>query len=99
VPGTGKTLTLALLAGVVLIVGLDASIVNIALPTIQRDVGFSPASLQWVLNAYTLALGGFLLLGRRLADRLGRRRMLMTGMAIFTLASLAGGFAQRTTFD
>jgi EmrB/QacA subfamily drug resistance transporter len=88
----GRILTL--LAGVQLIVVLDASIVNIALPAIQRGLGMSPESLQWVLNAYTLMLGGFMLLGGRLADRFGRRRMFLTGMAVFTLASLLGGFAQ-----
>jgi EmrB/QacA subfamily drug resistance transporter len=84
----------ALLAGVQLVVVLDASIVTIALPAIQHDLGFSVESLQWVLNAYTLVLGGFILLGGRLADRLGRRRMFITGMATFTVASLAGGLAQ-----
>src|SRR4051794_15740112 len=60
---------------------LDASIVNVALPSIQRDVGFSEQSLSWVLNAYTLLFGGFLLLGGRAADRLGRRRLFMAGGA------------------
>jgi EmrB/QacA subfamily drug resistance transporter len=67
--------------------------VNVALPSIQRDVGFSEQSLSWVLNAYTLLFGGFLLLGGRAADRLGRRRVFMAGMALFTGASLACGLS------
>src|SRR4051794_22484 len=70
---------------------LDASVVNVALPSIQRDVGFSEQSLSWVLNAYTLIFGGFLLLGGRAADRLGRRRLFMAGMALFAGASFACG--------
>src|SRR5882757_9036222 len=73
---------------------LDASVVNVALPSIQRDVGFSEQSLSWVLNAYTLLFGGFLLLGGRAADRLGRRRLFMAGIALFTGASLACGLSQ-----
>jgi EmrB/QacA subfamily drug resistance transporter len=73
---------------------LDASIVNVALPTIQRDVGFSQQNLSWILNAYTLIFGGFLLLGGRLADRLGRRRLFMSGIALFSLASLICGLSQ-----
>ncbi|MDQ1696715.1 MAG: hypothetical protein QOJ03_2068 [Frankiaceae bacterium] len=73
---------------------LDSTIVNVALPTIQRDVGFSQQSLVWVLNAYILIFGGFLLLGGRLADRLGRRRLFMTGTALFAGASLVCGLSQ-----
>jgi EmrB/QacA subfamily drug resistance transporter len=73
---------------------LDASIVNVALPTIKRDVGFSEQSLSWILNAYTLIFGGFLLLGGRLADRLGRRRLFMAGIALFSGASLVCGISQ-----
>jgi EmrB/QacA subfamily drug resistance transporter len=73
---------------------LDASVVNVALPSIQRDVGFSEQSLSWVLNAYTLLFGGFLLLGGRAADRLGRRRLFMAGIALFAGASLACGLSQ-----
>jgi MFS family permease len=72
---------------------LDISIVNVALPTIRDDLGISASDLQWVVNAYTLALGGFLLLGGRAADLFGRRRMFIAGLAIFIAASLAGGFA------
>jgi EmrB/QacA subfamily drug resistance transporter len=73
---------------------LDATVVNVALPTIQRDVGFSEQSLSWVLNAYTLLFGGFLLLGGRLADRLGRRRLFVAGIAVFSGASLICGVSQ-----
>src|SRR5690349_1309411 len=73
---------------------LDATIVNVALPTIKTDVGFSEQSLSWVLNAYTLIFGGFLLLGGRAADRLGRRRLFMAGIALFSCASLICGLSQ-----
>ena len=72
---------------------LDMSIVNVALPDMQHALSFSPTGLSWVLNAYTLAFGGLLLLGARAGDLLGRRRTFMTGMAIFTGASLLGGLA------
>lgn len=77
-----------------LIVVLDVSIVNIALPSMQRDLGFSDAGLAWVMDAYTLAFGALLLLGGRAADLFGRRRILMVGIAVFTLGSLLGGLAQ-----
>jgi EmrB/QacA subfamily drug resistance transporter len=73
---------------------LDVSIVNVALPAMQRDLGFSYSGLQWVVNAYTLTFAGFLLLGGRAADLYGRRRMFILGLSLFTLASLAGGLAQ-----
>lgn len=88
-----KWLALALLAAAQFVVVLDASIVNVALPSIGRDLEFSQDNLSWVVNAYTLFFGGFLLLGGRLADRLGRRRMFVAGMVLFALASLAGGLA------
>src|SRR5262249_36321849 len=72
---------------------LDASILNIALPSIKRDLGFTQESLQWVVNAYILAYGGFLLLGGRLADLLRRRRILITGLIVFATSSLVGGLA------
>jgi EmrB/QacA subfamily drug resistance transporter len=72
---------------------LDASIVNVALPSIQSDLHFSQENLQWVVNAYTLAFGGFLLLGGRAADLFGRRRVFIAGLALFSIASLAGGLA------
>ena len=73
---------------------LDISVVNVALPSIQKDLGFSAAGLQWVVNAYTLAFAGFLLLGGRAADLYGRRKMFIVGLTMFSLASLVGGFAQ-----
>ncbi|MDO8212944.1 MFS transporter [Conexibacter sp. CPCC 206217] len=84
---------LVVLAVAQFMVVLDASIVNVALPSIQRDLDFSDASLQWVVNAYTLAFGGFLLLGGRAADLFGRRRVFIAGLGLFSVASLAGGFA------
>src|SRR5215218_238344 len=89
-----KNLALALLAAAQFVVVLDASIVNVALPSIGRDLDFAQNNLSWVVNAYTLVFGGFLLLGGRLADLLGRRRMFVYGMWLFALASLAGGLAQ-----
>jgi len=89
-----KNLALALLATAQFVVVLDASIVNVALPSIGRELDFAQDDLSWVVNAYTLTFGGFLLLGGRLADLLGRRRMFVYGMWLFALASLAGGLAQ-----
>jgi EmrB/QacA subfamily drug resistance transporter len=86
-------LALAVIVGAQLMVVLDATIVNIALPHIQSALGFSRTSLAWVLNAYTLAFGGFLLLGGRMGDLLGRRRMFVFGILLFAGASLVGGFA------
>src|SRR6266540_986415 len=76
-----------------LMVVLDATIVNIALPHIQQALHFSTTSLSWVLNAYTLTFGGLLLLGGRAGDILGRRRVFIFGILLFSLASLLGGFA------
>jgi EmrB/QacA subfamily drug resistance transporter len=89
-----KWLALALLATAQFVVVLDASIVNVALPSIGSDLNFSQDDLSWVVNAYTLFFGGFLLLGGRLADRLGRRRLFIAGMVLFAIASLGGGLAQ-----
>src|SRR5690348_6515096 len=72
---------------------IDLTIVNVSLPTIARDLHFSQTSLQWVATAYALTFGGLLLLGGRVADLLGRRRILMVGLAVFTLASLACALA------
>jgi EmrB/QacA subfamily drug resistance transporter len=85
---------LAVVAIAQFMVVLDATVVNVALPTIKVDVGFSEQSLSWVLNAYTLIFGGFLLLGGRLADRLGRRRLFVVGIALFSGASLICGLSQ-----
>src|SRR5271167_3232085 len=90
----GKNLALMLLAMTQFVVVIDASIVNVALPSIGAHLHFSRDDLSWVVNAYTLTFGGFLLLGGRLADLLGRRRMFMIGLVVFSLASLAGGLAQ-----
>jgi EmrB/QacA subfamily drug resistance transporter len=76
-----------------LMIVLDSTIVNVALPAIQRDLGFSQAGLAWIFNAYLLTFGGFMLLAGRAADLFGRRRFLMVGFAIFTLASVTCGFA------
>jgi EmrB/QacA subfamily drug resistance transporter len=89
-----KNLALALLAMTQFVVVLDAAIVNVALPSIGKGLDFSQDNRAWVVNAYTLTFGGFLLLGGRLADLLGRRRMFMYGLVLFSLASLLGGFAQ-----
>ncbi len=91
---TNKWLALALLAAAQFVVVLDASIVNVALPSIGADLNFSQDDLSWVINAYVLVFGGFLLLGGRLADLLGRRRMFIVGLILFAAASLAGGLAQ-----
>jgi EmrB/QacA subfamily drug resistance transporter len=89
-----KNLALMLLAMTQFVIVIDASIVNVALPSIGAALHFSRDDLSWVVNAYTLTFGGFLLLGGRLADLLGRRRMFILGLVVFSLASLAGGLAQ-----
>ena len=93
--GTPKHLGIALLviSMAQLMVVLDATIVNIALIRIQKDLEFSPENLQWVITSYTLAFGGFLLLGGRAGDILGRRRVFLGGIILFTIGSFAGGFA------
>jgi EmrB/QacA subfamily drug resistance transporter len=88
-----KWLGLALLLLVQFMVVLDIAIVNVALPSIQTDLGFSQENLQWVISAYALLFGGFLLLGGRAADLLGRRRLFLIGIVIFTVASLISGLA------
>jgi EmrB/QacA subfamily drug resistance transporter len=88
-----KWLALALLCAVQFMVVLDIAIVNVALPSIQTDLGFSQQNLQWVLSAYALVFGGFLLLGGRTADLLGRRRIFVAGTIVFTLGSLLCGLA------
>jgi EmrB/QacA subfamily drug resistance transporter len=88
-----SAVTLALLSFAMLIVSLDQYIVVVALPEIGRDLGYTSQTLQSVISAYAVASSGFLLLGGRAADLLGRRRMLATGLALYALASLAGGFA------
>jgi EmrB/QacA subfamily drug resistance transporter len=88
-----KWLALALLSAVQFMVVLDIAVVNVALPSIKLDLGFSEANLQWVISAYALVFGGFLLLGGRAADVLGRRRIFLGGLVVFTLASLLAGLA------
>ena len=88
-----KWFGLALLLLVQFMVVLDIAIVNVALPSIQTDLGFSQENLQWVISAYALFFGGFLLLGGRAADLLGRRRLFIVGIVLFTAASLVSGFA------
>jgi EmrB/QacA subfamily drug resistance transporter len=93
-----KNLALALLAMTQFVIVLDASIVNVALPSIGSALNFAQDNLSWVVNAYTLTFGGFLLLGGRLADLLGRRRIFIAGLALFSAASLLGGLAQSDTW-
>ena len=88
-----KWLALALLSAVQFMVVLDIAIVNVALPSIKLDLGFSQENLQWVISAYALVFGGFLLLGGRAADLLGRRRIFLAGVVVFTVASLLAGMA------
>src|SRR5215218_1235452 len=87
-------LTLALLAAIAFLDFVDASITNVALPAIRSDLHFSVQALQWVPSAYLLTYGGFMLLGGRLADLLGRRRVLVSGIVLIGISSLVGGFAQ-----
>src|SRR6476469_7501184 len=88
-----KWLALALLCVVQFMVVLDIAIVNVALPSIKIDLGFAQGDLQWVISAYALVFGGFLLLGGRAADMLGRRRLFLAGIVVFTAASLFAGLA------
>src|SRR5438132_14292151 len=83
---------IVLCLGVLMIV-LDTTIVNVALPSIRTDLGFSETALVWVVNAYMLTYGGFLLLGGRLGDLYGHRKLFLAGIAFFTVASLACGLA------
>src|SRR5258707_6456577 len=91
-------LALLVLAAAQLMVVLDATIVNVALPHIQRALGFSGTNLEWVVNAYALTFGGLLLLGGRAGDLLGRRKMFIAGLLLFSAASLAGGVATSQAF-
>src|SRR6266851_6381082 len=88
-----RWIALAMLVAAQFMVVLDVAIVNVALPSIRTDLHFSQESLQWVITAYSLLFGGVLLLGGRLADLLGRRRLFVVGLALFTLSSLLDGFA------
>jgi EmrB/QacA subfamily drug resistance transporter len=93
-PTTNRWLVLVIACLAQFMVVLDATIVNVALPSIQRGLHFSSASLPWVINAYTLIFGGFLMLGGRAADLIGRKRLFAAGIALFSLASLLNGVAQ-----
>src|SRR5437868_2638610 len=90
---TNRWLVLLLVCVAQFMVILDATIVNVALPSIERGLHFSPTGLQWVVNAYTLVFGGFLLLGGRAADLFGTQRLFIAGLVLFTGASLVNGFA------
>jgi EmrB/QacA subfamily drug resistance transporter len=94
---TNRWLVLVIACLAQFMVVLDNTIVNVALPSVQRGLHFSPANLQWVINAYTLIFGGFLLLGGRAADLLGRRRLFVAGVVLFASASLLNGLAQSST--
>ena len=89
-----RWLVLVLVCLAQFMVVLDATIVNVALPSIQSALHFTPTSLQWIVNAYTLVFGGFLLLGGRASDLLGRQRLFIAGIFVFTAASLINGVAQ-----
>src|SRR5437868_4511432 len=91
-------LALIVIALAQLMVVLDTAIVNIALPSIQGALHFTPTGLEWVVNGYALAFGGLLLLGGRAGDLFGRRRMFIAGVLLFTLSSLAGGFATSSSW-
>ena len=87
-PDNRRWFALAVVVAAQFMVVLDVAIVNVALPSIKTDLNFTQESLQWVVTAYAILFGGFLLLGGRMADLLGRRRLFMAGLAIFTFTSL-----------
>jgi MFS family permease len=89
-----RWLALYVLCGGMLMIVLDATIVNVALPSIQDDLGFSQSNLAWVVNAYLIAFGGLLLLAGRIGDLIGQRRVFLTGLVVFTAASLLCAVAQ-----
>src|SRR5688572_32240813 len=93
-PERNRWIALYVLCVGMLMIVLDATIVNVALPSIQEDLGFSQSSLAWVVNAYLISFGGLLLLSGRLGDLLGRRSVFLVGLAVFTTASLLCGLAQ-----
>ena len=92
-PGTRLGLLLTVCCVAQFMVILDLSIVNVALPSIQSDLGFTPVNLQWVVDAYAIFFAGFLMLGGRASDRFGPRRMLAAALVLFAFSSLAGGAA------
>src|SRR6058998_2882790 len=91
---TSRWLSLIVLCTGFLLIVVDMTIVNVALPSIQKDLGFSQASLAWVVNAYLIAFGGLLLLAGRFGDILGRKRVFLAGLGVFTTASLVCELAQ-----
>src|SRR5438094_9037906 len=93
VAGHSRWLTLLVLCAGMLMIVLDATIVNVALPSIRSDLGFAQLSLAWVVNAYLIAFGGVLLLAGRLGDLLGRRRIFLAGIGVFSAASLLCGLS------
>src|SRR6201995_4060194 len=93
-PTSNRWLVLVIACLAQFMVVLDATVVNVALPSIQKGLHFSASNLAWVVNAYTLIFGGFLMLGGRAADLLGRKRLFAAGVALFSLASLLNGLAQ-----
>src|SRR5258706_16115399 len=95
---TNPWVVLVLICFAQFMVILDAAVVNVALPSIQKDLGLSEANLQWIVNAYTLVFGGFLLLGGRAGDLLGRKRLFLAGVVVFTIASLLNGLATNSTW-
>src|ERR1022692_3748892 len=97
-PNINRWRAFALLAVSFFMAVIDLTIVNVSLPTIGRDLHFSDTNLQWVVTAYALTFGGFLLLGGRAADLLGRRRILMVGLSLFTAASLGAGLSTGSVF-
>ncbi len=90
---TNPWIVLVLICIAQFMVVLDSTVTNVALPSIQKDLGLTEANLQWIINAYTLVFGGFLLLGGRLGDLLGRKRLFLVGLVIFTFASLMNGLS------
>src|SRR5438046_7688780 len=94
----GRWIALYVLCLATLMIVLDVTIVGVALPSIKKDLGFSQSSLAWVVNGYLLTYGGFLLLGGRLGDLFGHRRLFLIGLTLFTLASLACGLATTQGF-
>src|SRR3954454_22172222 len=92
-PDRRRWFALAVIVAAQFMVVLDVAIVNVALPTIKSDLGFSQENLQWVVTAYSIMFGGVLLLGGRMADLLGRRRLFMAGLVLFTVSSLLDGLA------
>src|SRR5205814_5833336 len=94
IAGGSRWLALVVLCAGMLMIVLDATIVNVALPSIQSDLGFSQSSLAWVVNAYLIPFGGVLLLAGRLGDLVGRKRVFMAGLAVFTTASVLCGLSE-----